>query len=218
MTILALDTTSEYGSVAVRSNGATVAELALHSTDGFAHLIFPAIEDVLSRAGIELPNVDCFAATSGPGSFTGIRVGLSAAKGLAEAMGKAAVGISNLRVLSSFGKNAQRAVVLDARRGEVYAAVYDGSLSPVTPEAVLPFSAWLETLEDTEYEFITTAGGPFWVALQGTRFADMPFTEAPRALAAAVAACAETSKWADPAELDANYVRRSDAELFWRDG
>lgn len=218
MTILAVDTTSEHGSVAIRSNGATLAEVALQSAEGFAHLIFPAIEEVLCRAGVSLPEVDCFAATSGPGSFTGVRVGLSAVKGLAEASDKPAVGISNLRVLSSFGKNALRAVVLDARRGEVYSAVYDGALRPVTAEAVLPFSRWLDTLQEPEYEFVTTEGSPFWLALQNTRFADMPFTEAPCALATAVACCAETTEWIDPAALDANYVRRSDAELFWRDG
>lgn len=217
MTILALDTTSEYGSVAVRSNGETIAEAALHSPDGFAHVIFSSIEEVLGRAGIGVMKVDCFAATSGPGSFTGIRVGLSAVKGLAEAAGKSALGISNLRVLSSFGKSERRAVVLDARRGEVYAAVYGANLSPIAAEIVLPFASWLETLQEPEYEFISTAGTPFWLALQGTRFADMPFTEAPRSLAAAVALCAETCDWLDPAALDANYVRRSDAELFWRD-
>lgn len=217
MTILALDTTSEHGSVALRSNGETMAEIALHSADGFAHLIFAVIEDVLHRAGIGLTDVDCFAATSGPGSFTGVRVGLSAVKGLAEASGKPAVGISNLQALSSFGKGSRRAVVLDARRGEVYAAVYGAALVLVSAEIVLPFNSWLETLQEPEYEFITTAGSPFWLALQGTRFADMLFTEAPRALAPAVAQCAEICKWLDPGAVDANYVRRSDAELFWRE-
>lgn len=217
MTILALDTTSEYGSVAVRSNGAVLAELALHSAEGFAHLIFHAIEDTLHQAGMALSDVDCFASSSGPGSFTGVRIGLSAVKGLAEATGKPAVGISNLQALSSFGSNEARAIVLDARRGEVYAAVYGADLAPKSPERVLPFSDWLETLQEPEYEFITTMGSPFWLALQSTRFADMPFTEAPRALAGAVALCAEASKWMDPAELDANYVRRSDAELLWKD-
>lgn len=217
MTILALDTTSERGSVAVRSNGQTIAEIALHSSEGFAHLIFPAIQDALRRAGIRLQEIDGFAATSGPGSFTGVRVGLSAVKGLAEACAKPAVGVSNLKALSSFGKNRLRAVVLDARRGEVYGAVYDEYLAPVTVERVLPFSAWLETLREPEYEFITVPGSPFWLALQGTRFADMPFTEAPRALASAVALCAEADDWLDPAVLDANYVRRSDAELFWKE-
>lgn len=217
MTILALDTTSETGSVAVRRSGETIAERAVQSSEGFAHLLFPLIDDVLRDAVIALSDVDCFAAAAGPGSFTGVRIGLSAVKGLAEATAKAAVAVSNLRALSSFGTGALRAVVLDARRGEVYAAVYNAALEPLGEERVLPFSIWLDSLRAPEYEFISTAGNPFWLALQGTRFADMPFIEAPRALAAAVARCAESSEWADPAALDANYVRRSDAELFWKE-
>jgi tRNA threonylcarbamoyladenosine biosynthesis protein TsaB len=215
VTILALDTTSEFGSVALHSNGAVVAQVERHSTEGFAHLIFGEIEALLRDAAFRLAEIHCFAAASGPGSFTGVRVGLSAVKGLAEATGKPAVGVSNLQALSSFGSLPLRVVMLDARRGEVYAAVYDSDLDPVVPEAVLKLSAWLESLEAAEYEFIADA--KFRAALEGTPFASMPFLEAPRYLAAAVAACAEKSPWLDPAALDANYVRRSDAELLWKD-
>lgn len=221
MTILAVDTTSEFGSLAIRANGQVVAEVALHSPEGFAHLIFQAIQKVLSDAGVTLDQIDCFAAASGPGSFTGVRVGLSAVKGLAEAMGKPAIGVSNLRAMGSFGNLAYRAVVLDARRSEVFAAVYDSNLEVVVPEAVLKLSAWLDNLCLPSYEFIWMNGAPFRSALEGTRFAEMPFVEAPRNLAAAVAYCAEidgqNNKWLDPALLDANYVRRSDAELSWKD-
>ena len=213
MTVLAIDTTSEFGSLAVRSNGQTVAELSLHSSDGFAHVLFPAIERVLGQAGLRLEDVDRFAAASGPGSFSGLRVGLSAAKGLAEAMGKPAVAVSNLKALASFGTSPLRAVVLDARRGEVYAAVYDSNLERVLPEAVLKFSVWIEQLRGSAYEFISHTRLP----LEGTPFADMPFVEAPRFLATAVAICAEGDTPSDPAVLDANYVRRSDAELFWKE-
>jgi tRNA threonylcarbamoyladenosine biosynthesis protein TsaB len=219
--VLALDTTSEFGSVAVRANGQTVVETALHSPEGFAHLIFPAIANVLSDSKFALEQIDCFAAASGPGSFTGVRVGLSAVKGLAEAMGKPAVGVSNLRAMSSFGNLEERAVVLDARRGEVFAAIYNAELEIVAPEAVLKLSTWLENLRSPLYEFIWMAGAPFRSALVGTRFAGMPCVEVPRSLAAAVSYCAEldgkSGKWLDPAALDANYVRRSDAELFWKD-
>lgn len=222
MTVLALDTTSEFGSLAIRANGETVAELALHSPDGFAHLIFPAIAKLLSDANVDLGQIDCFAAASGPGSFTGVRVGLSAVKGLAEALGKPALGVSNLRAMSSFGSLAHRAVVLDARRGEVFAGVYNAHLEIVVPEAVLKFSTWLGNLGLPFCEFIwmAGAGGPFRSALEGTRFAEMPFVELPRNLAAAVACCAEidgqSGKWLDPTALDANYIRRSDAEVFWK--
>ena len=221
MTILALDTTSEFGSLAIRANGQTVAQIGLHSPEGFAHLIFPAIVNVLTTARMSLEQIDCFAAASGPGSFTGVRVGLSAVKGLAEAMGKAVLGVSNLRAMSSFGNLANRAVVLDARRGDVFTAIYNAQLEIVVPEAVLNFPTWLESLCLPLYEFIWVAGAPFRSALEGTRFAEMPFLEVPRNLAVPVARCAEidgqSGKWVDPAALDANYVRRSDAELFWKD-
>jgi tRNA threonylcarbamoyladenosine biosynthesis protein TsaB len=215
VTILALDTTSEFGSVALRTNGEAVAELALHSAEGFAHLLFPAIDKLLAHADVRLGDIDCFAAASGPGSFTGVRVGLAAVKGLAEAMNKPAIGVSNLRALASFGNLPFRAVVLDARRGQVYAAVYDSELAPVLSEVVLEFSVWLDSLRAPEYEFI--AGAKLRTQLKGTRFESMLFMEAPRSLAPAVAYCAERLPGSDPAVLDANYVRRSDAELFWKD-
>ncbi|MGA8028200.1 MAG: tRNA (adenosine(37)-N6)-threonylcarbamoyltransferase complex dimerization subunit type 1 TsaB [Bryobacteraceae bacterium] len=214
MRILALDTTSEVGSLAIRSSCETVAELTLQSAEGFAHLIFPAIEQILAEGRVRLPEIDCFAAASGPGSFTGVRVGLSAVKGLAEALGKRVAGVSNLRALSSFGNLPLRAVSLDARRGQLYAAVYNHELEPVAPEAVLKLADWLETLHEPTYQFISS---PNTLPLTGTRFADMPFLQAPHALAAAIALCAERSDWLDPAALDANYVRRSDAELFWKE-
>lgn len=220
MTVLALDTTSKVASVAIRADGRTIAESTLESNQGFAHLIFDAIESCKNEANIHLSRVDCFAAASGPGSFTGVRVGLTAVKGLAESMRKPVIGVSNLRALSSFGKTASRlrAVVLDARRSQVYAAVYDRELRPVLPETVQTLEAWLAKLNPAEaYEFIS----PTPLALDGTPFAEMPLTQSPAALAGAVAFCAESDaaegKWLDPAALDANYVRRSDAELFWKE-
>jgi len=215
VTILALDTTSQLGSLAIHRNGKTVAETTLHSSDGFAHLLFPAIERILAEGKVRLAEIDCFAAASGPGSFTGVRVGLSAVKGLAEATHKPAVGVSNLRALSSFGKSPFRAAILDARRGEVYAGVYNATLEPVLPETVLPLQAWLERLDPAhEYEFIRQSGSS--IELPGPHV-----IEAPQALAPAIALCAGLDRcrngWLDPALLDANYVRRSDAELFWKD-
>lgn len=214
MKILALDTTSEFGGVAVRSSSQAIANITIHSPEGFGHVLYPTIERALDQAGIRLAEIDIFAAASGPGSFTGVRIGLAAVKGLAESMGKPAVGISNLQALSSFGNLPLRAVVLDARRNEVYAAVYDEELRLIQPETVAPLAEWLEGLHDSQYQFISP--GP--LALEGTRFVHMPFVAAPACLASAIAACAERQAGSDPAALDANYVRRADAELCWRDG
>jgi tRNA threonylcarbamoyladenosine biosynthesis protein TsaB len=211
-TILALDTTSEFGSVALRRSNETLAELQLHSPVGFAHVVFQAIEEILSNAKIRLKEIDCFAAASGPGSFTGVRIGLAAVKGLAEALGKPAVGVSNLRALSRSGKAALRAVVLDARRGEVYGAVYDAETREIMAETVSPWAVWLATVPK-EAELIGFPGGPCEIA-------GIPFTAVHPWLAAAVAQCAEIdgpASWRDPVALDANYVRRSDAELFWKE-
>lgn len=201
MNILAIDTTSEFGSLALRSSGQTIGELTLASTTGYGHLILPAVEKLLNEANFTLDQIDCFAAASGPGAFTGVRVGLSTTKGLAEAMGKPAIGISNLRALASFGKTDRRGVLLDARRGEVYAAIYNSRLELVSPETVAKRDEWL--------------AGP---AREAAEFVSQNPAE-PRYLAAGVAFCAELDRdrWTDPAALDANYVRRSDAEQAWKE-
>jgi tRNA threonylcarbamoyladenosine biosynthesis protein TsaB len=210
--ILALDTTSEFGSVAVRRSRQTVAEIELHSPEGFGQIIFQAIEELLAAASVRLEEIDCFAAASGPGSFTGVRVGLAAVKGMAEALGKPTAGISNLRALSTFGAAALRAVALDARRGAVYGAVYDAAAQLVVPETVSPWASWLRTVP-TEAELIGYIEGP-------CQTAGIAFTVAPRRLAAGVARCAESdgsAGWHDAVALDANYVRHADAELSWKE-
>jgi len=221
MTILALDTTGEFGSIALVRNGELLAEAHLHSPEGFAHVLYGELATVLQRSGCKLEEIDCFAAASGPGSFTGVRVGLTAIKGLAEASERPVAAISNLRALAASGSEDRRAVLLDARRGDVYAAVYDGDLQIVEPEVVLNLPAWLGGLGEPRYEFITLAGSPFESAVAGTRFAAMMWTEVSRFLAAPVARCAEKDaaegKLISAIAADANYVRSSDAELFWRD-
>ena len=116
-----------------------------------------------------------------------MRVGLACVKGLAEALGKPAVAVSNLEALASFGSAPLRAVVMDARRGEIYGAVYDHAGRLAAPEVVMALPAWLDTLPDGEMEFVATDFTPFRAALDGTRFEDARITTAPAALAAAVA-------------------------------
>ena len=216
--ILAIDTTHEFGSLALCRGEDLLEEVALHAPHGFAHLLYRHLGELLERHGVPPELVDCFAAASGPGSFTGVRIGLACIKGLAEAHGRPAVAVSNLQALAAFGGEPLRAVVLDARRGEVYGAVYDAPGALVLPESVGPMAAWLERLPEGELGFVT---GDVELPLAGTRFASAPVVKAPRSIAAAVARLAveayRAGRAADPAALDANYVRRSDAELFWRE-
>lgn len=219
--ILALDTTTEFGSLALIEGEEVVEEVPMHSPDGFGHILYDHLDRLLARRRWKLGDVDCFAAASGPGSFTGVRVGLAAVEGLAEATGKPVVPVSNLQALGWFGSAPLRATVLDARRGEIYGAVYDGNLELVRPEVVNRFPAWLISLPEGELEFISTNFAPFRAVLGGTRFARAHIVDAPRALAAAVGRIAtrylKAGRVLDPAAVDANYVRRSDAELSWKD-
>ena len=218
--VLAVDTTQEYGSLALVRGSETVEEVELHAPGGFAHVLYPHLAELLARHGVHVHDIDCFAAAAGPGSFTGVRVGLACVKGLAEALGRPAVAISNLQALACFGTRELRAVVLDARRGEVYGAVYDARQCLVSPETVGPFERWLSGLPQ-DFEFVSPDFAPFRPALAGTRFAEAPVAGAPRALAAAVGKLAAgrfaAGEAQDPAALDANYVRRSDAELLWKE-
>ncbi|MFN7994448.1 MAG: tRNA (adenosine(37)-N6)-threonylcarbamoyltransferase complex dimerization subunit type 1 TsaB [Bryobacteraceae bacterium] len=219
--ILSVDTTHEFGSLALLSGSDVLEEALLHYPEGFGQILFGRIREILDRNRRSLEEIDCFAAASGPGSFTGVRIGLACVKGLAEATGKRVVAVSNLEALALFGAAPLRAVVLDARRGEVYGAVYGAEGKPVVNEAVMPFPAWLRTLPESGIEFISTDFAPFMPALTGTRFEHSIITTAPRALAAAIGHIAldrlRSGAAQDPAAIEANYVRRSDAELFWKE-
>lgn len=213
--LMAIDTTAEVGSLALLRDGHTVEETPLQSPEGFGHLVFGAIEAMLARHELQASAIVCFAGATGPGSFTGVRVGLTVVKGLGEAVGCPVVGVSNLQALAAFGTSAIRAVVLDARRTEVYGAVYDAALRCVHEETVIRFADWLQSLP-AEAEVIAQNFTPFADALP-----DRKMTVAPRALAAAMGQIAwkefSNGRAVDPAALDANYVRRSDAELLWKE-
>jgi tRNA threonylcarbamoyladenosine biosynthesis protein TsaB len=219
--ILAIDTTHEFGSIALLDGAQTIEEIMLHSPDGFGHILFDHLARLLERHGLRVDQVSCFAAAAGPGSFTGVRVGLACVKGLAEAVGRKVVPVSNLEALARLGSGELRAVLLDARRGEIYGAVYDAAGRVVNEPVVMGFPTWIETLPAGDIEFISTDFTPFHAAFESTRFRNSKMTTAPRALAAAVGRIAHERFCAglaqDPAQIDADYVRRSDAELFWKE-
>lgn len=213
MKLLALDTTGDTGSMALMDDSAVIELVSLYSQDGFAHVLFQQMEAMLARHDLSIRDIEAFASASGPGSFTGVRVGLTAVKGLAVATGRKAVAVSNLQALAWFGNRPLRASLIDARRGEVYGAVYDSRLEIVCPEVVMPLARWLESLPSGDVEIVTQKFEPGETGL--------PIVHAPPELAQAIGTIAvqriAQGRAQDPAEIDANYVRRSDAELFWKD-
>jgi tRNA threonylcarbamoyladenosine biosynthesis protein TsaB len=208
--ILAVDTTGEHGSIALARGREVIEEVALHAPGGFSQVLYGELDRLFGRHGVTTRDVECFAAASGPGSFTGVRVGLACVKGLAEAVGRPAVAVSNLEALARCGTARLRGAVIDARRGDIYGAVYDDAGRIVSPEVVSRLDAWLATLPAGVDQFV--CADP--MQLPG-------LLPAPKSLAGLIAAIANDrlarGEAGDPAALDANYVRRSDAELFWKE-
>jgi tRNA threonylcarbamoyladenosine biosynthesis protein TsaB len=211
MLTLAIDTTAAFGSIALCDANGVKEEILLHEPQGFSAALFGQIEALLAQQSVRLTEIDLFAGASGPGSFTGVRIGLAAIKGLAEVLGKPAIAVSSLEALASFATAPLRAPVIDARRGEVYGGLFDSTGHPVVPEVVAAFPKLVALLDGREVE---------WVSMDPELFPSVAMTRAPRALAAAIARLAmqrfADGDVAEPAAIEANYVRRSDAELLWK--
>lgn len=138
MHVLAVDTTTPRGSVAVVSEAGVLAEARVATSEGHSRWLLPAVDTLLRGLGLEPVALDAFAVTTGPGSFTGLRVGLASVQGLALACGRPCVGVSALDVLAlaAAGRGGAIVALMDAFRGEVYAGVYDGSGAPLRPASV----------------------------------------------------------------------------------
>lgn len=142
MLILALDTTTNAGSAALVRDGHVAREEAGDRSRPQAARLPGELAGLLERTGVALAEIDAFAVGTGPGSFTGLRVGIATMQGLAMATGKPLFGISAFDALARIAAAARVAVWVDAWRGDVYAAVYEDGLEvgPPTvdrPEAIL---------------------------------------------------------------------------------
>jgi tRNA threonylcarbamoyladenosine biosynthesis protein TsaB len=125
--VLAVDTTTPRGSLAVVADEGVLAEVRVTTSGGHSRWLLPAVDAVLEGLGVAPGELDAFAVTVGPGSFTGLRVGISSVQGLALAAGKPCLGSSSLDVLARLGRRRAPTVValVDAFRDEVFGAVYD---------------------------------------------------------------------------------------------
>lgn len=133
MRLIAIDTALEACAVAVLDSekGAVLASESVRMTRGHAEALMPMIARVMDAAAIEFSDLDRIAVTVGPGSFTGLRVGISAARGIALASGKRAIGLSTLAALAAPHLAAARGeatvAAIDARHGRVYLQVFDSA-------------------------------------------------------------------------------------------
>jgi tRNA threonylcarbamoyladenosine biosynthesis protein TsaB len=130
--ILAVDTSSPWGSVALREGTETRGEVRRYGAEGHSRWLLPAIDSLLGGLGLAASDLEAYAVATGPGSFTGLRVGISTIQGLALASPRPCLGLSTLDALAALVTEgaAPRVAMMEAGRDEVYAALYeaDGQL------------------------------------------------------------------------------------------
>jgi tRNA threonylcarbamoyladenosine biosynthesis protein TsaB len=141
MRILALDTATKSCSVAIVDDQSVVAESTSVSAQTHAIHLIEMVQSVVDMSGLTLLQIDGFAVGRGPGSFTGLRIGISTIKALAVAVGKPVVGVSNLYALAMQAAISANMIcpIMDARKGEVYFSRYryeNGSLQKIVPAQV----------------------------------------------------------------------------------
>ncbi len=203
--ILSIDTTQPSGSIALWRDGEVRAEVPIDAPGGFSSVIYGQIDQLLTRCDTRLEDVDTYAVAAGPGSFTGVRVGLAAAKGFAEMHGRGVVPVSNLLAIASLAPPfSARCALIDVRRGEFAAAVYGHNLKVL----VAPFAAQPPEIHTRAEEFapVLFCGADVAHAFPGA-------FETPRALAGQIARLAASLETVDAALADAEYVRRADIHL-----
>lgn len=227
--LLALDTCDARGGVALLRDCALLHSEAHTVAEDYSSWLLPAIAAVLTRASLTLGEIDLYAAAAGPGSFTGVRVGLTTVKAWSEVYGRPIAAVSRLEALAtaSAGSAPFVAAFFDARRDQVFGALYRRhaqSLERIDEEMVIAPGKFLE--------WCATKAGPEkidWVSPDPDCLARLhqwpertslseTIQETSELLALRIGQIgyrlATQDRLTDALTLDANYVRRSDAELF----
>lgn len=227
MPVLALDTATLVSSVAIVTPGALVAELTIQTKLTHSELLMPHISQLLAAARVRKSELSAVAVSIGPGSFTGLRIGLASAKALAYALNIPLVGVSTLAALAYNCPLPQvyLAPVLDAQKGNVYTSLYcwqQGKMSEYRPAAVKPFTELLGQLRALgapavvmgeaavmHQEQLKQAGPDIILA--------PPHLIMPRAASVGLLGCKMLSDGIshDVMTLEPLYIRRSEAEDLW---
>ena len=224
-TLLTIDTSTPCGSIALSEGDHLVGEILLNASEHHTVRLMGSMAEILERTGLAIKNIDLFAAVVGPGSFTGLRVGLATVKGLALALGRPVVGVSSLRTLAMQLPFSRLPVwsLVDARKNEVYACPFDcrsGYPEPLAAEKVTAPERLMASISG-EAVFIGSgaeAYRPLIRKIMGERsfFAPKP-VHLPRASSAALLAWKEyqAGRSLSAAQLFPLYIRPSEAEIAW---
>jgi tRNA threonylcarbamoyladenosine biosynthesis protein TsaB len=164
MKVLAIDTSGMVASVCVMDEAKTIAEFTVNYKKTHSQTIMPMVKNICDMVELDLSEVDYIAVSSGPGSFTGLRIGAATAKGLAHGLNKRIVPVPTLDALAYniYETNKMICPIMDARRGQVYAAFYnwnDGKLERLTEYLVEPIEEIADIASSFETEVIFLGDG-----------------------------------------------------------
>lgn len=142
MLVLAIDTTAVAASAALVDDNGIIAVFNVNNKLTHSQKLLPMIDSVITQSGYGIKDVDLFAVSAGPGSFTGVRIGISAVKGLAFANNVPCVSVSSLEALAYMNKNCGAVLcpVMDARRDEYYNALFDSGFNRMTEDRAISAS------------------------------------------------------------------------------
>ena len=224
MLILALDSTAVSASVAVCRDDTPIAAFHLKNGNTHSETLLPMVRDALAVAALSLDDIDPFAVSAGPGSFTGVRIGVATVKGLAFGKNKPVVGVSTLASLAENlvpqTEGTILSPVMNARRGQVYNALFraeNGEIVRVTPDRAL-------SVAELENE-LAAIGAPFCLAGDGieevrkgfSRLAPLPvspllFDQNAVSVAKVAKKCFAAGDYTTPEALKPFYLRMPQAE------
>ena len=223
MLILAIDTSGPSGGITLAEaaeNSFRVIESAPIAGGTFSAQLIPALATLLSKHGFTAKDLGGFAAASGPGSFTGLRVGLSAIKGLAEVLHKPIAVVSVLEALAASSERAEKvAAALDAGRKEAFLGLYNvaGGTAVLDREQLISQGDLSGTIRNAGCDLLITSDASIAQLASATnihvQLVPRPGSEAVARLGARKLLAGHTIS---VEALDANYLRRSDAELFFK--
>ena len=157
--ILAIDTATNSGGAALSRNGEVIASLMVKTPLQYAEKILYLVDFLLDQHKLKLEEMDCFAVANGPGSFTGLRIGIATVKGFCQGLNKPVVGISTLEALAYRFRWAHSRVapMIDARRDQIYGAIFKFNGSQIEleqKEQVSSPAQWLKEISGQECLFV----------------------------------------------------------------
>jgi tRNA threonylcarbamoyladenosine biosynthesis protein TsaB len=229
MLSLSVDTSTQSGSLAVLREERLLGMLGTSTDETYSSRLFRHLRFLLEELHLGIEQFDLFSVAAGPGSFTGLRVGLAAVKGWAEAFGKPVAAVSVLEAVAAQATMPLPLLVpvVDARRGQLFGAVYErrgaglalrGEEVVMAPEEF--FASLAGLVGEEPIAVVTPTPGAIAEALEGSPFRGRPVECVSPLLAGVIGRLgyrrAARGEASDALSLDANYVRRPDAEVKWK--